>query len=105
MHFPASAQPMINMPMVYPGAPNVQTGQPMVQTGAPGQLGCGVVGVGCGDAGNLYGSQLALGDAVTVDTGWPLWLKLGLGVGALGIVAWLVTVSTHREPYIPMRHY
>lgn len=98
--------------MVIPGATNYHTGQPTVVTGAPTQvgpqLGCGIVGVGCGEAGNLHGSQLAFGadPAITMpDTGWPLWLKLSLGVAALGLVGWFVTTSTHRESHIPMRYY
>lgn len=95
MNFPASAQPMVNAPMVMPNAPIVNTGRPDVRTGAPTQLGCGAVGIGCGPNAQPLADSMHFGaDTGLTATGWPWWAKMLTSVAVLGLVGWGVHAAT-----------
>lgn len=94
MHFSAGPQVHVNAPVVHTGAPTVVPGRPDVHTGAPTvtpsimnqQLGCGVVGIGCGQHAMPMAGALAFGDDAALTGGWPLWAKVLLGVGIFGAI-------------------
>lgn len=103
MHFiTGMPQVQTHAPMVHTGAPTVIPGAPMMQTGAPSvipsvmtqQLGCGVVGIGCGQHAAPMAGSLAFGDDATLAGGWPMWAKVLLGVGALAAVGTVVYYVT-----------
>ena len=71
--------------------------------GSPGhllgaQLGCGVVGIGCGDHSDnmMHGISFGADPAIT-NPPWPTWLKVMLGVGiAIGVTTTVVYFVTRN---------